>query len=204
MRTAECLIGRTFDQLTVTARSSNTASNHPRWNCICTCGATLVRAGYDLRRKGKSMQACSDCVAKARIVHGKSDTRVHNIWMRMIQRTTNKNCEDYTKYGYGSVGVCAEWLDFSKFLEDMGEPPSATHSLDRIDGSKGYSKENCRWATPKEQARNKSNNRVITLEGESKCLAEWCEILNLPYVRTWQKLYIENLPPEVVFAKARP
>ena len=193
--------GMSFDRLTVISRAENTDIGHTRWNCICTCGNTLVRPGSDLTKKGKKIQACNDCVIQSKTKHGKSNTRVHNIWMRMLQRTTNKDCEDYTKYGYGEVGVCPTWLNFENFYADMGEPPTDKHSIDRINGKKGYSKDNCRWATSTEQSRNKSNNKLITYKGETRCLAEWCELLNLPYLKTWQNLYRKNLPPEKAFSK---
>ena len=189
--------GHIFDKLTVVSRADNTERGHTRWNCICTCGTKLVRAGGDLTRKGS--KSCADCANAAKTVHGLTDSRVHNIWMRMLQRTTNKNCDDYTRYGYGLVGVDPAWLNFEQFYADMGEPTSALHSIDRIDNSLPYTKTNCRWATATEQARNKTSNKLIEFRGETLCLAEWCEKLKLNYHQTWYKLYTRNLSVESVF-----
>lgn len=90
-------------------------------------------------------------------------TRQHPLywtWEGMRKRCNQKSAHDYPRYGGRGVTVCPEWKTFWKFLEDMGEKPSASHSLDRIDNSKGYSKDNCRWATKKQQ----QDNRRITNE----------------------------------------
>ena len=69
-------------------------------------------------------------------------------------------------------------MDFRNFLKDMGKRP-ANSTLDRIDNSMGYERDNCRWATPKEQARNKRNSRLITFDGQIKTLSEWAEIIGI-------------------------
>lgn len=65
------------------------------------------------------------------------------------------------------------------FIEDMGKKPSKEYSLDRIDGTKGYNKENCRWATKTEQSRNTKNNILFRYKNQTKCVSEWSEILKL-------------------------
>lgn len=192
--------GLVYDKLTVTGRGPNTPRGHTQWYCTCICGTKLLRLGSDLPRRGD--KSCAKCASEARVTHGMSDTRVHNIWVRMVQRTTNENCDDYTRYGYGLLGIDPSWLKFEVFFADMGEPPTNKHSIDRIDGTKGYSKDNCRWATPSEQARNKSSNILVEYQGQSLCLAEWCEKLNLPYLKTWQKLYTRKLSVEEAFKPA--
>jgi len=77
------------------------------------------------------------------------------LWEGMRKRCNQKSEKSYASYGAKGITVCDEWKSFWKFLEDMGERPSPIHSLDRIDNSKGYSKENCRWATPKQQHENR-------------------------------------------------
>ena len=102
------------------------------------------------------------------------------VWGAMIQRCTNSKNKDFGRYGGRGITVCERWHIFSNFLEDMGEPSSGM-SLDRIDNDKGYSKDNCRWATRYEQAQNSRSNRVFTLQGESMCLAEWARRFGINY-----------------------
>ena len=86
---------------------------------------------------------------------------------------------------YCGVSYDPRWEVFENFLEDMGERPEGT-TLDRIDGSKGYSKDNCRWATPKEQARNRRSNLVLKFAGLELPVSDWAELLGWP-VGTIQK-----------------
>jgi hypothetical protein len=100
-------------------------------------------------------------------------TRAYKTWASMIRRCHTPSASGYFKYGARGITVCDAWRNsFETFLKDMGEPPEGK-SIDRIDVKKGYSKENCRWATSKEQAYNKSNNRKFTIDGVTKCLKQW-------------------------------
>ncbi len=80
------------------------------------------------------------------------------VWHGMKQRCNNENRSDYVYYGGAGIGYDPKWETLAGFNEDMGDRPSMSHTLDRRDGTKGYSKENCRWATRKEQSRNQKNN----------------------------------------------
>ena len=107
--------------------------------------------------------------------HGKpgKQTRTYMTWKGMrcrCQAKTGPAVRDYVEKG---ITVCKEWDDFLVFLRDMGEQPPNT-TIDRIDGSKGYSKENCRWATVKQQAENRAITIWVTIKGECKTLKQWC------------------------------
>ena len=113
----------------------------------------------------------------------KKDIPEYRAWKAMKARCyapSNKNVGTYQK---NNIEVCDEWRnDFEQFFNDMGKRPSDKHSLDRIDNLKGYSKENCRWATQKEQCSNRGTfNRVYTYNNESFVLKEWAERLEIDY-----------------------
>jgi radical SAM superfamily enzyme YgiQ (UPF0313 family) len=91
----------------------------------------------------------------------------------MKQRIVSKKNKTYASIDYDK-----KWEDFESFLKDMGERPKG-HTLDRIDNTKGYYKENCRWATQTQQCRNKSNNVNITFEGKTMCIADWSDYTGL-------------------------
>jgi len=107
--------------------------------------------------------------------------RIHRIWLNLKNRCTNDKCPDSRFYKDKGIKYESKWEDFKGFLDDMytgynkhvekyGETKT---TIDRIDGNKGYTKENCRWATPTQQANNRSSNRVITIGKETKTLAQW-------------------------------
>lgn len=110
--------------------------------------------------------------------HGMYGTRTYNIWHLMIQRCDNPNSTGYEYYGGRGIGVCDSWRKFINFYSDMGECPTDM-TLDRIDSNRGYCKENCRWATRKNQQNNMRNNRILTYEGVSRTLSQWAEVLNI-------------------------
>jgi hypothetical protein len=100
-------------------------------------------------------------------------------WSRMRERCTSVRHKSYPRYGGRGIKVCEQWNSFANFLADMGLRPSAKHSLDRIDNDGNYSPENCRWATVKEQSRNRRNNHHITFNSKTATLQEWADSLNM-------------------------
>lgn len=101
--------------------------------------------------------------------HGMYGTKTYGCWRNMLSRCRNKNYFRYKDYGGRGITVCDKWLQFSGFLEDMGEKPNNL-SLDRIDNNKGYYKENCRWTTQKEQMKNTRANVHIFFKGKDYIL----------------------------------
>jgi|HubBroStandDraft_2_1064218.scaffolds.fasta_scaffold00006_9 hypothetical protein len=113
-------------------------------------------------------------------------TGTYNSWDTMIQRCTNPRNDNYRNYGARGITVCERWLIFANFLADMGERPEGL-TLDRLDNSKGYAPENCKWITRKEQLNNKRTNVVIEYMGKSQTLAQWAVELGVDYMALWHK-----------------
>lgn len=138
-----------------------------------------------------------------RLRHGhtvnKKRSPEHSVWTDMIKRTTNKNNAKYYRYGGRGIKVCDQWKDFEIFLKDMGKRPDGL-TLDRIDNDGNYCLENCRWASRKQQARNRRTTRLIFMNGESKSLAEWCEIYKISYWKVKARLDQLHWPVEKAFS----
>ena len=114
--------------------------------------------------------------------HGGCYTTEYKAWESMLGRCYCPGAKHYKNYGGRGIGVCERWRhSFPNFLVDMGNKPSSKHSLDRIDGEKGYSPENCRWATRSEQAVNRRTTRFITFEGLTMPMKHWARRLNVNY-----------------------
>lgn len=93
-------------------------------------------------------------------------------WKNMRSRCYSACIAEIRNYQTKGITVCDRWLDFHNFYEDMGPRPTNSHSIDRIDNDKGYSPDNCRWATDTEQNRNKGNVRTYTYRGITGCIPE--------------------------------
>lgn len=119
--------------------------------------------------------------------HGMWHTRFYYVWDSLKGRCLNKNNKKYDSYGARGIKVCPEWMDFINFKNDMLESYNEhvekfgekNTLIDREDNNGNYCKENCRWATAKEQARNQRFNRLETHNGQTKCLSEWAEIFGM-------------------------
>jgi len=108
---------------------------------------------------------------------------LYEMWRSMRRRCGSANNADYKWYGAKGVQVCERWKlkkgkGFLNFISDMGHRADGMQ-LDRIDNRKGYSPENCRWATPLQQARNTSRNNKITFKGKTMILQEWANELGM-------------------------
>jgi len=102
-------------------------------------------------------------------------TPEYETWQKLRKRCENKKDKNYKDYGGRGISVCDEWKSFTTFFSDMGKRPTSKHSIERIDNNGNYAVGNCKWATQVEQGRNKRNNRMISHNGETKCLSEWAE-----------------------------
>lgn len=154
---------------------------HGRFHVVCRCDCGKeVPVREDCLKSGNTRSCgCLQLrVVKAAAKHGMHQTRTYRIWAGMRQRCTNPNAQKAHLYCGAGITVDERWNDFSSFIEDMGEAPAGM-SIDRIDGTRGYSKANCRWATPVQQANNMRTNKVIEFNGQRKTLAEWARSLGI-------------------------
>lgn len=109
-----------------------------------------------------------------------SRTPEYHAWQAMKKRCRNPTDPRYRDYGARGIDYCAKWEDFLTFYSEMGpRPEGQRYSLDRINNNEGYSKENCRWATPREQQQNIRSNKHITYLDETKCISEWARELGV-------------------------
>ena len=169
-----------------------------RWylTVLCDCGRAVTTDARSASRSG--------CMSCTRTTHGYARgqrTDTYKVWQSMVSRCTNPRHHAYADYGGRGISVCEKWRKFTGFLEDMGERQPET-SIDRIDNAKGYFKENCRWATTKQQQRNKRSNRLVTINGETKCVMEWSESSGIPFRVLVHRVY-RNWPTERLLSPVR-
>lgn len=127
--------------------------------------------------------------------------KLYNCWRAMIDRCLNKNSSSYSYYGGAGISVDAAWRKFYNFESDMRSSFVPGLTLDRKDNTKGYFKENCRWASRYEQCQNRSVNCMIThpLTGEVRTRAEWARIRGVPESTADQRWWRGSRDFETVF-----
>lgn len=117
--------------------------------------------------------------------HGMFGTRFYQIWCGIKQRCLYKKHNRYKNYGGRGIKICNKWLDFTGFQEDMYESyknsckiiGEENISIDRIDTNENYTKKNCKWSSPTEQAQNRTNNHLLKFNGEIKTISQWEKLL---------------------------
>lgn len=169
--------GRRFGRLVAVGPVRRDKAKQIVWLCRCDCGKVIERRVSKLTEGSTRSCGClrTESMAAPK-THGMTHTHEYKAWVGM-----NHRCIDPAKKTYfGVVSVCDGWKNsFEPFYEHIGPSPSRKHQLDRIDGTKGYQPGNVRWATVKEQQRNRKSNRLLTWNGETRCVTEWAEILGI-------------------------
>lgn len=187
------LTGRKFGRLTVLCASRNKQNKRKYWECVCDCGTHCFAYTHALIRGSVKSCGCS------KVQHGGCtgvEERLYGVWRGMRQRCYDKNRQNYKNYGGRGITVCDEWRDdygaFRSWAYQNGYDETMGRScclIDRIDNSKGYSPDNCRFVTPKDSIKNRRNTVTATLNGETHTIKEWCDILNKDYNLVRGRMY---------------
>lgn len=157
----------------------------------CACGVVFERPRGIRNSQWERQKSCSiPCSGIARRTHGLTGRPEFDVWRAMIARCHSPSDPHYPRWGGRGITVCDRWRESpAAFLEDMGPRPSPNHEIDRYPDNNGnYEKSNCRWATRKENGRNTRKNKMVTYQGETLTLVEWCERLGLPYHKIGSRL----------------
>jgi hypothetical protein len=177
--------------------------NQRLWLCHCDCGKEKIIKTGALRRKNKPTRSCG-CIqrehasrlGRTKETHGMHGTSEYKIWKGMLTRCCNSNDPNFQKYGARGISICERWRNsFENFYADMGAQPSKQHSLERDNNNGNYEPTNCRWATKDEQARNKRNNIIVTLDdGSQLILKDACKLYGIAYRTAYARIKYYGWP----------
>lgn len=175
------LSGLKFGRWTVLTFSHLGKNWTAHWKVRCECGAIgKISAGTLVSGASKSCGCLArDKCIETHTTHGMVDSSEYSSWEHMKARCLNKKHKHYKYYGGRGIKICKKWLKFSNFFKDMGSKPSPKHTLDRIESNRNYQKDNCRWATRKEQSRNTAQNVNFMWQGKLRCLSEIASMYNI-------------------------
>ena len=183
------LQGKKFGRITVIERGENAKNGTARWLCRCDCGnyklvrndklryGEVVSCGCYLKEKGRKQLTTHGLLNE---LYGRE---LRKSLSAMKYRCNNPHCSQYKNYGARGIKVCEEWeTSFAAFYQwAINHGYKKGLSIDRIDNNKGYSPDNCRWIPLVKQQRNKRNNRLVSFNGKTACVAEWCETTGLTH-----------------------
>lgn len=175
--------------------------------CTCSCGATRI---LPIRRlKSGQTRGCGCLAQEARSSNGKRNkthglghgktTPTYKSWLAMRDRCLSPNNKSYPNYGGRGIVICDRWSRFENFRADMGERPSGL-TLDRIDVNGNYEPGNCRWATPKQQTRNRRITLKVNIDGEDRTLGQACEEAGISYDLAERRLRTGWTPEDALYA----
>lgn len=190
------LTGQRFGRLVVIQRAENEqGSNGARctyWKCICDCGKNATVSASHLQTGHTQSCGCAhqeqmDAWKTVKLSHGRSKNgkieKSYQTWMQIKRRCYNQNDVDYKWYGKKGIDLWNEWLNdagaFCNYVELLDGYNDSKTTIDRIDVSKGYIPGNLRWISLGEQQRNKTNNVLITYNGETRCAQEWADMVGM-------------------------
>jgi hypothetical protein len=181
------ITGNRYGELTVLGLAEVKLKNRPAWRCICDCGREKVVAGDSL--KCGAVKCCgahktkfySEALSRRSKIQNRkypketdSHSRLYTLWRAMKWRCLDPTHVAYDRYGGAGITICDDWMTYSKFREWAVSSGYQEHlTIDRKDNNRGYCPDNCRWATHKEQSKNKKSGYHLTAFGETKHLMDW-------------------------------
>lgn len=176
------LTGKKYNHLLVIERAENSHCGVSRWKCLCDCGnETIVRAA---NLKNGAVKSCGCLRSKPwNKKHGLSNTRLYRKWQSMKRRCYDISAPQYKHYGGRGICVCDEWKNNFEAFQDWSLLTMGDESLtlERIDVNGDYSPDNCTWVDKKSQANNRTSCVMITYQGKTQNLMQWCEELGKDY-----------------------
>lgn len=191
------MIGEKYNRLTITEYLGK--DNHGKHivKCKCDCGNENHITRYNaLKRQNTKSCGCIRKEKPSNLSHGLRDTKLYNVWANMKQRCLNEKNPSYKYYGGRGITICDEWAnDFHCFYSwAMCNGWNDELEVDRIDNNMGYSPENCRIVSHKQNCRNQNRTILVPYNGEQKPLIELCDQLSLSYGRISQRIYKLKMP----------
>jgi hypothetical protein len=177
--------GKRFNFLTVVS-----IENNKKCKVKCDCGNQKIISILELNMGRHKSCGCkkNKMISDRLLKISKNKTHLYYRWAGMIARCNNKNHHAYKNYGGRGITVCERWKNFNLFFDDMGSSYKKGMSIDRIDNNLGYCKENCKWSTPIEQARNTRRNIIIETPNGKMSLPEACEFFKISYSALKQRI----------------
>lgn len=180
------LRGQRFGKLVAIAEAGRDRFGKIQWECRCDCGGRVVTASSALSLGRTKSCGCTPGgrAGRPRVSHQLSKTPEYRVWVYLRERCLNPKCPYFKDYGARGITVHPSWLGedgFANFIRDVGRRPAAGLSLDRINNDGNYEPGNCRWTDHATQARNRRDNRMFTINGETLCLKDWAVRYGVPY-----------------------
>lgn len=173
------------------------------YECMCECGTVrFVRSSCLLKATSLSCGCTTKEINKAlNTKHGFYYHPLYHVWINMMNRCYNSENSAFKHYGGRGIFVCDRWHDIANFVHDNEFLGYKNKTIDRRENDKGYSPDNCRWITKKEQNLNKRSNILITYNNATKTLYEWARDLGLRYSLLYQRIQTQRLSVEEAFTK---
>ena len=185
------LKGQKFNKLTAIEYANN-----EKWLFECECGNQVIKKASDVKRG--ATKSCSRICTTG----NPSKHPLYQTWDGIKKRCYQENATGYKNYGGRGIKICDKWKNsFWVFVSDMGEKPFSACTIERLDNNQDYCKDNCVWATAKEQSNNRRNNIYITYQNEVYTLYNICKLLELKHSTVYWRLTRSGLSAQEYFNK---